>query len=48
MSDINSYFNKTAHPNVRRCLNGITEKAYGYHWRELEDEEIIEGAIIYE
>lgn len=48
MGDIDSYFNKTAHPNVRRCLNGITEKAYGYHWRELEDEEIIEGATIYE
>lgn len=38
MSEINSYFKKKAGPNVRRCLNGITEKAYGYHWEEIEDE----------
>lgn len=38
MSAIDSYFGKKAHPNIRRCLNGITEKAYGYHWEEVEDE----------
>lgn len=48
MADIDSYFNKVAHPNVRRCLNGITKKAYGYHWRELEENEIIENGVIYD
>jgi len=38
MSQIDSYFGKVVHPNIRRCLNGITEKAYGYHWEEVEDE----------
>ena len=37
--DIDKYFNKIVHPNIRRCLNGITKKAYGYHWRELEENE---------
>lgn len=38
ITDINKYLNKrNAHGNVRRCLNGITEKAYGYHWKEIED-----------
>lgn len=48
ISDTDKYFNKTVHPNIRRCLNKITEKAYGYHWKELEEDEIIEGATIYE
>lgn len=39
MADIDKYFGKTAHPNIRRCLNGITEKAYGFHWREIEENE---------
>ena len=30
MKEIDNYFGKKAHPNVRRCLNGITKKAYGY------------------
>lgn len=47
MKDIDDYFGKTAHPNVRRCLNGITEKAYGYHWKELDIDEEIEGADYY-
>ena len=34
-----NYFNKIVHPNIRRCLNGITKKAYGYTWRELEEGE---------
>lgn len=37
MTDIDKYFNKQVHGNVRRCLNGLTEKAYGYHWKELEE-----------
>ena len=36
MAEIDKYFNKTVHPNVRRCLNGITKKAYGYSWKEVE------------
>ena len=47
ITDIDKYFQKVVHPNVRRCLNGITKKAYGYHWKELADGEEIEGAIIY-
>ena len=39
MKDIDDYFNKIVHPNIRRCLNGITKKAYGYTWRELEEGE---------
>lgn len=39
MKEIDEYFGKTAHPNVRRCLNGITKKAYGYHWKEIEKNE---------
>lgn len=38
ITDIDKYLNKTrAHGNIRRCLNGITKKAYGYHWKEIED-----------
>ena len=48
MSDIDKYFNKTAHPNIRRCLNKITKKAYGYHWQEITDEEITGEMVIYE
>ena len=36
MRDIDKYFNKKTNGNIRRCLNGITEKAYGYHWKEIE------------
>lgn len=36
MTEINEYFNKTVHPNIRRCLNGTTKKAYGYTWKEIE------------
>ena len=39
MKEIDEYFGKVVHPNVRRCLNGITEKAYGYHWKEINIEE---------
>lgn len=37
ITDIDKYFNKRAHGNIRRCLNGLTKKAYGYHWKEIED-----------
>lgn len=37
MADIDKYFNKRVHGNIRRCLNGLTKKAYGYHWEEIED-----------
>lgn len=47
MADIDLYFNKTVHPNIRRCLNGVTKQAYGYHWKELEEGEIINGADIF-
>lgn len=36
MSEINEYFGKIVHPNIRRALNGITKKAYNYTWREIE------------
>ena len=36
MAEIDEYFNKQVHPNIRRCLNGMTKKAYGYTWREIE------------
>ena len=37
MSDVDIYLQKSnAHGNVRRCLNGVTKKAYGYHWKEIE------------
>lgn len=39
MKEIDEYFNKQAHGNVRRCLNGTTEKAYGYTWKEIEEDE---------
>lgn len=37
MAEIDRYFNKTVHPNIRRCLDGITEKAYGFHWKESDN-----------
>ena len=36
MKEIDNYFGKTVHPNIRRCLNGITKKAYGYTWKEVD------------
>lgn len=38
MADIDNYFGKQVHPNIRRCLDGVTKKAYGYHWEEVNDE----------
>lgn len=38
MSDIDKYFNKQVHGNIRRCLNGQTKKAYGYHWKEIDED----------
>ena len=38
MKEIDEYFNKTVHQNIRRCLNGITKKAYGYTWKEIDEE----------
>lgn len=38
MAEIDKYFGKQVHGNIRRCLNGITEKAYGYHWKEIDEE----------
>lgn len=35
MKEIDNYFGKIVHPNIRRCLNGITKKAYGYSWKEV-------------
>lgn len=43
MTEIDKYFGKTVHPNIRRCLNGITKKAYGYSWREIEDGEDLDN-----
>lgn len=44
ITDIDKYLNKSkTHGNIRRCLNGITEKAYGYHWKEIEDN----GNLVY-
>lgn len=36
MAEINRYFGKVVHPNIRRCLNGITKKAYGFTWKEID------------
>lgn len=36
MSEIDKYFNKQVHGNIRRALNGITKKAYGYTWKEVD------------
>lgn len=37
ITDIDTFLNKkSAHGNIRRCLNGVTKKAYGYHWEEIE------------
>ena len=41
MKEINDFLGKTAHPNVRRALNGITKKAYGYTWKEIDIEDDI-------
>lgn len=38
MKEIDDYFNKQVHGNIRRCLNGMTKKAYGYTWKEIEEE----------
>lgn len=35
MAEIDKYFGKTVHPNIRRMLNGQTKKAYGYTWKEV-------------
>lgn len=37
MKEIDDYFGKVAHPNIRRCLNGVTKKAYGYTWKEIDE-----------
>ena len=37
MTEIDNYFNKVVHPNIRRCLNGITKKAYGYTWKVVDN-----------
>lgn len=39
MAEIDNYFNKVVHPNIRRCLNGITKKAYGYTWKVVNNNE---------
>ena len=40
ITQIDNYLGKKkAHGNIRRCLNGITKTAYGYHWKELEEGE---------
>ena len=39
MTEIDNYFNKVVHPNIRRCLNGITKKAYGYTWKVVDNDE---------
>ena len=36
MKEIDEFFGKSAHPNVRRALNGVTKKAYGYTWKEID------------
>lgn len=38
MAEIDKYFGKKAHPNIRRCLNGVTKKAYNYTWKEIDNE----------
>lgn len=38
MAEIDKYFGKTMHPNIRRCLNGVTKKAYNYTWKEIDNE----------
>lgn len=39
MKEIDDYFGKQVHGNIRRCLNGVTKKAYGYTWKEIEENE---------
>lgn len=41
MKEIDNFLGKTAHPNIRRALNGITKKAYGYTWKEIDIEDDI-------
>ena len=36
MAEIDSFFRKSVHGNIRRALNGITKKAYGYTWKEVD------------
>ena len=36
MKDIDIFFGKQVHSNIRRCLNGVTKKAYGYTWEEVD------------
>ena len=38
MKEIDEFLGKSAHPNVRRCLNGVTKKAYNYTWKEIDNE----------
>lgn len=38
MTEIDNFLGKRAHGNIRRALNGITKKAYGYTWKEIEDD----------
>ncbi len=47
MTDIDKYLNKNAHGNIRRCLQGVTEKAYGFHWREIEEDEDVSKYMAY-
>lgn len=37
MKEISDFFGKDVHGNIRRCLNGTTKKAYGYHWKEIKE-----------
>lgn len=36
MKEIDEYFGKQVHGNIRRCLNGVTKKAYGFTWKEID------------
>lgn len=36
MKEIDDYFGKVVHPNIRRCLKGVTKKAYGFTWKEID------------
>ena len=39
MKEIDDFFGKQVHGNIRRCLNGVTKKAYGYTWKEVEEDD---------
>lgn len=41
MAEIDKYFNKQVHGNIRRCLNGTTKKAYGYTWEEVDENDLV-------